>query len=193
MKTFLALIGALGILGALVAAVFFFGGFFDVAGTVEEPKPIQWVMVKVREASISRHATERPPMDLNNAEVVKAGARGYATRGCVNCHGGPGESWQKFADGLNPPAADLHEIAEQREPREIFYVIKNGIKMTGMPGFAASEVPDQEIWSIVAFIKKGEVAEADYKAWTAPPVPPAPPAPPATTPAPGGTPLAPNP
>ena len=182
MKTkFLALIGLLAIIAGIGAMAFFFGGFFNVAGTVEEPKPIQWAMIKVRQASISRHATERPPADLNNADLVKAGARAYATRGCVNCHGAPGVEWQKFAEGLNPPAADLHEIAEQREPREIFFVIKNGIKMTGMPGFAASEVPDPEIWSMVAFIKRGEVSEDDYKAWTAP-------APPASPPAPGGNP-----
>jgi mono/diheme cytochrome c family protein len=193
MLKFLALIGLLAILGAIGAAFFFFGGFFSVAGTVEEPKIVQWALVKVRQASIARNAKDRPPADLNNAELVKQGARAFATRGCVTCHGAPGVEWQKFADGLNPGAADLHEIADQREPREIFFVIKNGIKMTGMPGFAASDVPDAEIWSIVAFIKRGEVSEDDYKAWTAPPVPPTPPAPPATTPAPGGTPPAPNP
>ena len=166
---FLALVGLLAIFAGIGAAVFFFGGFYSVAGTVEEPKIVQWVLVKVREASIARHAKERPPSDLNNADLVKAGARAFATRGCANCHGAPGVEWQKFADGLNPGAADLHEIAEQREPREIFFVIKNGIKMTGMPGFGEHGVPDPEIWSMVAFIKRGEVSEADYKAWTAPP------------------------
>jgi hypothetical protein len=40
--------------------------------------------------------------------------------------------------------------------------------MTGMPSFGKIEVPDQEIWSLVAFLKKlPAVSEADYKAWTA--------------------------
>ena len=42
----------------------------------------------------------------------------------------------------------------EREPRELFWVVKNGIKMTGMPSFGAIGVPDQEIWSMVAFLKK---------------------------------------
>jgi hypothetical protein len=40
--------------------------------------------------------------------------------------------------------------------------------MTGMPSFGKIEVPDKEIWTIVAFLKKlPNVSEADYKAWTA--------------------------
>ena len=53
------------------------------------------------------------------------------------------------------------------EPRELFWVVKNGIKMTGMPSFGATGVPDPEIWQIVAFLKKlPTVSDADFKAWT---------------------------
>jgi hypothetical protein len=49
-------------------------------------------------------------------------------------------------------------------------VIKNGINMTGMPSFEKAGVPDKDIWSIVAFVKKfGSVKPEDYKAWTAAP------------------------
>jgi mono/diheme cytochrome c family protein len=100
---------------------------------------------------------------------VQAGARAYATRGCTNCHGGPGVEWQKFSEGLNPDPPDLKETVPNLEPRELFWVVKNGIKMTGMPSFETAGVPDNEIWSIVAFLKKlPTVSEADYKAWTAP-------------------------
>ena len=44
--------------------------------------------------------------------------------------------------------------------------------MTGMPSFGAIEVPDQETWSIVAFVKRlPSVTDEDYKAWTAPAAP----------------------
>src|SRR5262249_47196411 len=87
----------------------------------------------------------------------------------VNCHGGPGVEWQKFSEGLRPDPPDLKELAPQRDPRQLFWVIKHGIKMTGMPSFGAIEVPDREIWTIAAFVKKlPNVSEADYKPWTAP-------------------------
>ena len=54
------------------------------------------------------------------------------------------------------------------QPREIFWVVKNGIRMTGMPSFAGAGVPDPEIWSMVAFLKKlPTVSDADFKAWSA--------------------------
>ena len=47
-------------------------------------------------------------------------------------------------------------------------MIKNGINMTGMPSFGPIGVPDQEIWSIAAFLKKlPTVSDQDYKTWTA--------------------------
>jgi hypothetical protein len=59
-------------------------------------------------------------------------------------------------------------VVKERQPGELFWVIKNGINMTGMPSFGKIEVPDKEIWTIVAFIKKlPTVSDADYKAWTA--------------------------
>jgi len=165
----LAVIGALSIVVAIGAAVYFFGGFYSVAAT-EESAPVAWVLVHVRQASVDRHATEvLPPKSLDDAAVVRAGAHAFAARGCTNCHGAPGVKWAKFSEGMQPSPPDLKEIVDEREPRQLFWVIKNGIKMTGMPSFGAIGVPDQEIWSIVAFLKKlPTVSEEDFKTWSAP-------------------------
>lgn len=167
MLKFLGVICLIGILVAIGAAVFFLGGFFNVAATEQDPGIVKWALTQVRQASIARHATDGPPGSLEDAATVQAGAKAYATRGCTNCHGGPGVEWQKFSEGLNPDPPDLKELVPNREPRELFWVVKNGIKMTGMPSFGATGVPDKDIWSIVAFLKKlPSVSEADYKSWT---------------------------
>jgi Cytochrome C oxidase, cbb3-type, subunit III len=172
MKTFLAVIGLVAILGAAAAAVFFLGGFYNVAGSIEEPSIVKWTFATVRDASIGRHATERAPASLNDPATVQAGARAYSQRGCPTCHGGPGVEYAKFAEALHPEPPDLKDIANESSPAELFWVIKNGIYPTGMPSFGAIEVPDHEIWSIAAFIKKlPSVTEEDYKAWTAPAAP----------------------
>jgi hypothetical protein len=169
MLRFLGVICLLGILAAIAAVVFFLGGFFNVAASEQDPDFVNWTLVQVRQASIARHATDNPPASLEDAATVQAGAKAYATRGCTNCHGGPGVEWQKFSEGLNPDPPDLKEVVPNREPRELFWVVKNGIKMTGMPSFKVAGVPDNEIWSIVAFLKKlPNVSDADYKAWTGP-------------------------
>jgi hypothetical protein len=69
---------------------------------------------------------------------------------------------------MRPDPADLKEVSGERKPGELFWVIKNGIKMTGMPSFATTGAGDDEIWKIVAFVKKWPaVTPEDYKAWTA--------------------------
>ena len=165
---FLAFIGALGIIVAIAAAVFFFGGFYSIAATEADPGVVAWAIIHVRDASIAHHATDTPSGSLDDPAVIRAGAHAFSARGCVNCHGGPGAQWQKFSEGLNPDPPDLKEIVGDIQPRELFWVVKNGIKMTGMPSFGAIGVPDPEIWSIVAFLKKlPTVTEADFKAWSA--------------------------
>jgi mono/diheme cytochrome c family protein len=176
---FLAAIGALAIIAAIGAAVFFFGGFYNVAATEPDPGIVAWALQHVREASIERHAKDAPTESLEGA-IVQAGARAFANRGCANCHGAPGVTWAKFSEGLRPDPPDLKDVAEELTPSQLFYVIKNGINMTGMPGFGLINVSDTErwvgdpeIWAIVAFVKKlPSVSEEDYKSWTAAPASP---------------------
>jgi mono/diheme cytochrome c family protein len=164
----LAVIGALAIIVAIAAAAFFFGGFFNIAADEQDPAPVAWVLIHVRTAAIEHHATDTPPASLDDPATVKAGAHAFAERGCVNCHGGPGVTWAKFSEGLNPGPPDLKDVVGALQPSELFWVVKHGIRMTGMPSFGAAGVPDQEIWSIVAFLKKlPTVSDADYKAWSA--------------------------
>jgi mono/diheme cytochrome c family protein len=167
----LAAIGALAILVGIGAAGFFFGGFYSVAGTAGDPAMVTWALTQVRTVSINRHANEQPPASINigDAAIVQAGAKAFAQQGCATCHGAPGVNWAKFSEGLHPDPPDLKEIAGELSPGQLFWVIKNGINMTGMPSFAQAGAKDDEIWSIVAFVKKlPGVSEADYKAWTAP-------------------------
>jgi hypothetical protein len=169
MMKFLAFIGLLAILGAIAAAIYFFGGYYSVAGTAAESTLAASALGRIRDASIARHAKDNPPPSLNDQAVVQAGARAFSERGCVHCHGGPGVEWAKYAEGLHPDPPDLKELANEDTPQQLFWVIKNGINMTGMPSFGAIGVPDQEIWSIVAFVKKlPSVSDDDFKAWTAP-------------------------
>jgi len=170
----LAAIGVLAIIGAVIAGAFFFGGFYSVAGTAEDPAIVKWAMIQVRTASIDRHAKDTPPASLADPASVQAGAREFLEHGCANCHGGPGVTWAKFSEGLHPDPPDLKDVVKDRTPQQLFWVIKNGINMTGMPSFALAGAKDDDLWKIVAFLKQlPSVSEADFKSWTAPAAPPA--------------------
>lgn len=164
---FLAFIGALAILVTVAGAVFFFGGFFNVAATEPQPGVVDWALVRVRTASINRHAAANPALPPSDPAAVQAGARAFSELGCANCHGAPGVKWAKFSEGLRPDPPDLAEVGQELAPAQIFWVIKNGIQMTGMPSFGLIGTEDQKIWQVVAFVKKlPTVKPEDYQAWT---------------------------
>jgi mono/diheme cytochrome c family protein len=163
----LASIGALAVVAAVAAAIYFFGGFYSVAATTPDSGIIAWALGHVRAASIKQHATDTAPFALDDQSVIQAGARAFATRSCATCHGAPGADWAKFAEAIRPDPPDLKDIAKERSPAEIFWVVKNGIKMTGMPGFSLINADDRELWQIAAFVKKLPNISADeYKSWS---------------------------
>ena len=105
----------------------------------------------------SRGTRPRAPSALDDPATVKAGARAYATIGCVDCHGGPPDNdWAKWSEGLKPVPADLKVMAKERTAGTLLGH-QDGIKMTGMPSFGLAGVSDQQIWTIVAFIKSQPV------------------------------------
>ncbi len=164
----LAAIGLLAIVAAIAAAVYFFGGFYNVAALPQDNGAVAWTLAHVREASIESRAPSKAPINVDDPANIQAGARAFAEHGCVTCHGAPGAQWAKFSEGLRPDAADLNEVAKSQSVGEIFWVVKNGINMTAMPSFARVKVGDDEIWKIAAFVKKlPTVKPEDYKAWTA--------------------------
>jgi mono/diheme cytochrome c family protein len=170
----LAAIGALAIILAMLAGIFFFGGFYDVAAAVDDPAFVKWALVRTRIASIAWHATENgnAPFALEDQKVIQEGARDFARAGCVHCHGAPGVKWSKFSEGLNPDPPDLKDVANERTAPAIFWVIKNGIRMTGMPSFGKAGLADDEIWHLAAFVKAiPKISDADYRTWTAAPAP----------------------
>src|SRR2546425_6267475 len=99
---FLAAIGALAIVVGIGCAAFFFGGYYSVAGTTEDPAAVTWGLTRVRAASINRHANDNPPASFGDAAMVQAGAQAYASFRCVTCHGAPGGKLVKFSERLHP-------------------------------------------------------------------------------------------
>ncbi|HEV2549566.1 MAG TPA: cytochrome c [Stellaceae bacterium] len=163
----LATIGILAILVVIGAAIYFFGGYYSVAAAKPNPGIIDWALVRIRVASIEHRAPATSPVRLDDPAVVREGARAYSELGCVNCHGAPGVDWAKFSEGLRPDPPDLKDAAKELEPGEIFWVVKNGINMTGMPSFGLIKTEDKKIWAIAAFVKKlPTISPDDYKAWS---------------------------
>jgi mono/diheme cytochrome c family protein len=72
---------------------------------------------------------------------------------CVQCHSAPGKEPTMVGKGLNPPPPKLSDAAQRWSRAELFWIVKNGIKMTGMPAFGPTH-SDEELWLVVAFLQR---------------------------------------
>ena len=103
--------------------------------------------------SVKRHAQELNIVvpELGDHALILVGAENYDAM-CATCHTPPGQSISPLAKGLNPIPPDLQKSGEHMSAKELFWVTKNGIRMTGMPAWGLTH-SDEEIWSVVAFMQ----------------------------------------
>jgi len=102
--------------------------------------------------SVEKHAEGITVPALNSPDQIKEGFAHYNAM-CKGCHGAPGKSETELAKGLNPKAPNLAHSAKDMPAEELFWVTKNGIKMTGMPAWGVTH-SDDKIWAMVAFIEQ---------------------------------------
>jgi mono/diheme cytochrome c family protein len=147
-----------GLLGGLVV----YAGVFNVSALVPDQAPLQWLLVTTREASIRYHAKGIVAPKSTGPAQVDNGFRLFEAE-CSMCHSVRGLGAGIMSVGLNPPAPPLKELTDMTDA-ETFWVVKNGIRFTGMPGWQASN-RDAQLWDIVAFLKGTEkMTEADFVA-----------------------------
>src|SRR6476646_9660062 len=134
-------------------------GSFDVAADTPHSQPVFWLMNTVRESSIAvRAASISAPSDLADAKRIASGAAQYDEM-CGLCHLAPGMKRTEISRGLYPRAPELRRKSELT-PAEQFWVVKHGLKMTGMPAWGVTH-DDELLWDIVAFLRKLPELTAD--------------------------------
>lgn len=85
---------------------------------------------------------------------------------CQMCHLGPGVGPTPVHTDLNPKPPRLNEEVAHNSPQNLFWIVKHGINMTGMPAWGETH-SDEEIWEVVAFVKqRGQMTPAQYKKLT---------------------------
>jgi cytochrome c len=114
----------------------------------------------------SRAAAVPMPVNLADAERARRGSGNYDEM-CVHCHLKPGTTESEIRKGLYPVPPDLTKAdaarnanAELNAKRQ-FWVIKHGIKASGMAAWAKGGMEDEAIWDLVAFLQKMPSMSAD--------------------------------
>jgi len=136
----------------VIFLLFIYSGWYNVSANEQENGIMKWVLNTTKDRSIEFRSKDITVPDLNDSSMLKEGFEHYNEM-CVSCHGAPGLEETEVSVGLNPTAPFLVKVSKEIDPKELFWITKNGIKMTGMPAWGKTH-SDEKIWAIVAFVKK---------------------------------------
>jgi mono/diheme cytochrome c family protein len=140
------------VLVVIAALVVTYTGWYNVAANIPDHPAAKWFLSTNMKQSVARQAQSvTGPAQLTD-EQARQGARIYRDT-CVYCHGAPGKDPGSIGKGLNPEAVYLPDAVKRWRDAELFWIIKNGIRMTGMASYGAAH-NDDEIWALVAFIRR---------------------------------------
>ena len=152
---------------------FLYSGLYPMGADVPHNALTYWGLETLRERSIERVASKiEVPSDLNTSSRLLRGGADYNDM-CASCHLTPSKNKSDFTLGLypSPPNLSLNENEDGYgshgdglyTQRRQFWIIKHGIKASGMPAWGPSH-DDQRIWDMVAFLKRlPELSPAQYQ------------------------------
>lgn len=140
--------GALGVVG---------GAYFVIAGVSAKPEPsgLERTLARiVRDIAIGRHARHEANPIPKTDETIAAGRAHFADH-CASCHGNDGSGDTEMGRGLYPRAPDMRLAPTQDlDDHELFYIIENGIRLTGMPAWGTgTKSGEEDSWRLVHFIR----------------------------------------
>ena len=150
MKIFLTVVITLAAL-IIIGIAFMYLGIYNVAA-INPPGHLEsWFFSTVMDNSVAHHSGGIKAPALDGAAMIDSGFTHFS-RMCAGCHGAPGMKQRGTSKGFNPPPPNLADAVGDLSDGEIFWIVKNGIKMTGMPAYGAN-IDNNRIWELVAFVR----------------------------------------
>lgn len=144
------LVAALAALAA--AALVVFGGTYDVSAARPHTQFVYSLLETTMRHSVQRRARTIAERRLDAPVLVLRGAACYRDH-CEACHGGPGVAPSPAGQGMQPLPGPLVDAARHWRTRELVWITRYGIRMSGMPAWAG-RLTDDDIWATVAFVQQ---------------------------------------
>ncbi len=152
------------ILAALAGGglLFAWSGLFNVAASGGHWPITDWFLHWVMRSSVRTQALGIEVPELSEPAMVQRGA-GHFAAGCAPCHGAPGQPQSAVVTAMTPPPPALAERIAAWQPNQLFWIVRHGIKYTGMPAWPATG-RDDEVWAVVAFLLRlPELDDGTYR------------------------------
>jgi mono/diheme cytochrome c family protein len=127
---------------------------FDLSALQRPGKAETFLATQAKRILVYKNSRSGIPSPPNNLPAsIEQGETLYGTD-CAMCHGSDGHTLTDNGRWMYPRASDLTSASVQRySDPELFWIIKNGIRFTGMPGFGKVE-SDEHIWDLVRYIRE---------------------------------------
>jgi mono/diheme cytochrome c family protein len=151
-KKIAVLVVILAVLAGVISFVIWFSNHGFSAR--ENPSWIETVLAR----NARKIATPAGVKEMKNPDSVTetstAEAREHFVEHCSVCHGSTGRGDTLYGRNLYPKVPDLTQAdMQQLTDGELFYIISNGVRFTGMPAFGGEDSPES-IWALVSFIRR---------------------------------------
>lgn len=158
-------VGGTLIFGIAVWLTVAYTGLYNIAASDTHADVVRWTLDTTMRRSVASRADEVELPATFSQERIAEGGRHYADS-CVQCHGAPGQEPAEWSRGMRPEPPHLTEVATEWSTEEIYWIVDNGIKMTGMPAFGSRHGPE-ELAAIAAFVAQMPgLSPEDYAAMT---------------------------
>lgn len=147
-----ATLAVLAVAGALAAAAVVGAGLYDIGADRQHWQITHTLLETTMRQSVrwrARAVGEPPPHDAGRA---RRGAACYREH-CAQCHGAPGVAPAPMARSMQPLPGPLVDAGRHWGARELYWITRHGIKMSGMPAWRY-RLADGEIWDLVAFVQQ---------------------------------------
>jgi len=151
-KIVLLTLAALGLAGVAAGALVVYGGLYDVAATKQHFQPVYTLLETAMHQSVKMRARSIEPPQLDDERLVMRGAACFRDK-CVQCHGAPGVAQGDIGKSMQPLPGPLVDARHHWKPRELYWLTKHGIRMSGMPAWEF-RLSEEDLWSVVAFMAR---------------------------------------
>lgn len=151
-KRLIAVLGAAVLLG-IVASYFWVKAQKGFSAREEPSAPEAFVARLMRSLSMPSEAKQlKSPKRLDDAAIL--GARMHWADHCALCHANDGSGDTEIGRGLYPKPPNMRSpLTQSKSDGELFSIIENGIRLTGMPAWGGGNGHGDESWALVGFIR----------------------------------------
>lgn len=150
-KTIITLVAA-GAVGSAALLAGAYSGLVNIGADDPHFPAMHAFLTMARDRSIAVRSKDFEVPKLDDEALIRAGAGNYNAM-CIGCHLAPGVAKTELSQALYPAPPNLAEIGVDGNPAAAFWVIKHGIKASGMPAWGKS-MGDEYIWGMVAFLNQ---------------------------------------